>query len=277
MKTDVLDITFLQDFSPLFKSKMGVYVGNAIIRFLSVDKVNRVHANSCHLKGAEFTSALLSDPLIEVSYKIHNAGYLDELPAGSFVTVSNHPIGSLDGIILIDIFASRRPDFRVMVNGLLSNIWAMKDNFISVNPNSGNQGPDIRNVNGIRASLEHLSEGHPMGFFPAGAISFGHKRMREVRDLPWTRNVIRLIRKSHAPVIPVYFDFRNSCFFYILGKISWRIRTLRIPAEVFNKHGKTANVHLGAPISADTISSIADDDELAAFLYRRTYAAKAEG
>ncbi|MDR2497943.1 MAG: lysophospholipid acyltransferase family protein [Tannerellaceae bacterium] len=276
MKKDVLDITFLQDFSALFKSKMGVYVGNAIIKWLSVDKVNQVHANSCHLKGAEFTSALLSDPLIEVSYKIHNARYLDELPSGSFVTVSNHPIGSLDGIILIDIFASRRPDFRVMVNGLLSNIWAMNDNFISVNPNSGNQGPDIRNVNGIRASLAHLSEGHPMGFFPAGAISFGHNWMREILDLPWTRNVIRLIRKSHAPVFPVYFDFRNSIYFYILGKISWRIRTLRIPAEVFNKHGKTAHVHIGAPIPASTISSITDDDELADFLYRQTYGAKVE-
>ncbi|MDR2534170.1 MAG: hemolysin [Tannerellaceae bacterium] len=274
MRKDVLDITFLQDVSPLFRSKTGIKLGNALFKWLSIDKVNQVHANSCHLKGAEFTSALLRDPLIEVSYKIHNARYLDELPEGAFITVSNHPIGSLDGIILIDIIASRRPDFRVMVNGLLSNIRAMNDNFISVNPNSGNQGPDIRNVNGIRASLAHLGQGHPMGFFPAGAISFGHKYMKEVRDLPWTRNVIRLIRKAQAPVFPVYFDFRNSLYFYILGKISWRIRTLRIPAEVFNKHGKTAHIHIGAPIPAATISAIDDDDRLAEFLYRQTYEAK---
>jgi putative hemolysin len=98
--------------------------------------------------------------------------------------------------------------------------------------------------------------------------------MKEIRDYAWTHNVVRLIRKANVPVYPVYFDFRNSRFFYILGKISWKIRTLRIPAEAFNKQGKTAHVYIGKPIPADTIQAIKDDFELAGLLYERTYAAK---
>ncbi|MDR0538668.1 MAG: lysophospholipid acyltransferase family protein [Tannerellaceae bacterium] len=273
MRKNVLDIAYLQAVSPFFKSKAGIYTGNKLIKWLGIEKVNTVHARNSHLRGAEFTTALLKDPLINLSYEVHNAKVLDTLPPGAFITVSNHPIGSLDGVILIDIFASRRPDFRVMANGILTNIGAMKDNFISVKPNSGNQGPNVRNVNGIRMSLAHLHEGSPMGFFPSGAISFCSKN-GEIRDLPWTHNIIRLIRKASVPVYPVYFDLRNSRFFYFLGKISWRIRTLRIPAEAFNKQGRKANVYLGKPIMPEEIQTIPDDNRLAEFLYTHTYAAK---
>ena len=67
--------------------------------------------------------------------------------------------------MLIDIFASRRPDFKVMVNGVLTKIGAMGDNFVSVKPDSSNQGANLKNINGVRMSLQQLKEGHPMGFF----------------------------------------------------------------------------------------------------------------
>ena len=113
-----------------------------------------------------------------------------------------------------------------------------------------------------------------MGFFPAGGISMYNKQTKKIQDLPWTHSVIRLIRKAKVPVYPVYFDFLNSGFFYWLGRIDWRIRTLRIPAEAFNKRGRTVDVYVGEPISPEEIQNITDDKELAEFLYRRTYGAK---
>ena len=160
-----------------------------------------------------------------------------------------------------------------MVNGILSKIGAMEDSFISVVPDSHKRGANLANVNGVRLSLQRLKEGHPMGFFPAGAISFFDKQ-RRVRDLTWAHSVIRLIRKGKAPVYPVYFDFQNSSFFYWLGKISWQLRTLRIPAEVFNKRGRTVDVYIGEPISVDQIASFTDDEELANYLYNCTYNVK---
>lgn len=274
MKKNVVDIYDLQEMSPFFRSRFGTFIGKLAIKWFCVEKVNTVHANNCHLRGAEFTTALLNDPLIDISYTVHNEELLDNLPEGAFITVSNHPIGSIDGIMLIDIFASRRPDFKVMVNGVLTKIGAMEDNFISVVPDSKNQGANPANVNGVRLSLQRLREGHPMGFFPAGAISFYNKPSKAVRDLSWAHSVIRLIRKGRVSVYPVYFDFLNTNFFYWLGNIDWRIRTARIPAEAFNKRGKKVDIYIGEPITPEEIKEIPDDTDLADFLYNRTYAAK---
>lgn len=274
MKKTVVDIYDLQEMIPFFKGRVGTWLGKLLLKLLSVDMVNKVHARNCQYRGAEFTTALLKDPYIDLSYEIHNREILDSLPEGAFVTVSNHPIGSLDGIILIDIFASRRPDFKVMVNGILTKIGAMEDNFISVVPDSHKKGANPANVNGVRLSLQRLKEGHPMGFFPAGAISFYNKKDKCVRDLTWAHSVIRLVRKAKSPVYPVYFDFLNSSFFYWLGNISWQIRTLRIPTEAFNKRGRRVDVYIGNPITPEEIASFTDDKALAEFLYDRTYGAK---
>lgn len=274
MKKSVVDIDDLQKMVLFFKSRIGTWLGKLLIKWFSVDKVNRIYANHCHLRGAAFTSAMLQDPLMDIKYQIHHAERLDTLPEGAFITVSNHPVGSIDGIILIDIMAARRPDFCVMVNGILTNIGAMEDNFIPVKPDSNKKGADLRNVNGVRLSLERIKEGHPMGFFPAGAISFYDKQAKAIRDLPWTHSVIRLIRKTDVPVYPIHFDFVNTRFFYWLGRISWKIRTLRIPAEAFNKKKKVLDVYIGEPIGPWLIRQIQDDTELARFLYEKTYNAK---
>ncbi|MDR1406585.1 MAG: lysophospholipid acyltransferase family protein [Tannerella sp.] len=274
MKKTVIDIQDLQEHIPFFKSRLGIFLAKRILRWLSIDRVNQIHTNHCDLRGAAYTSAMLSDPLMDVKYKIHHEERLDTLPEGTFITVSNHPIGSLDGIILIDIFASRRPDFKVMVNGVLTKIGAMADNFIPVTPKTDDRNsPHVVNVNGVRLSLARLKDGHPMGFFPAGAMSFIDRR-RQIRDLPWSHSVIRLIKKAKAPVYPVYFDCRNSTFFYLLGKISWKIRTLRVAVEAFNKHGKTLDVYIGEPIPAHALQQFTNDEELGAFLYGKTYGAK---
>ena len=274
MKESVIDIDDLKEISPFFRTTFGKWIGKIAIKLSGVGRVNRVHRNSCHLRGAAFTSALLKDPEIDLQYKLHHAERLDNLPEGAFITVSNHPIGSLDGIMLIDIIASRRPDFKVMVNGVLTKVGAMKDNFISVQPDTKRQGGNLANMGGVRLCMKQIQEGHPMGFFPAGGISMYNKQTKKIQDLPWTHSVIRLIRKAKVPVYPVYFDFLNSGFFYWLGRIDWRIRTLRIPAEAFNKRGRTVDVYVGEPISPEEIQNITDDKELAEFLYRRTYGAK---
>jgi len=274
MKSTVLNVQDIQQKASFFKGRIGAFAAKWLFKWLAIDKVNRIHANHCHLRGAAFTSAMLADPLMNVKYRIYNAERLDTLPDGAFITVSNHPIGSLDGIILIDIFASRRPDFKVMVNGFLTHIGAMTDNFVSVTPKTDDTDSTTpASVNGVRIALGRLRNGHPIGFFPAGAMSFINKK-KQIRDLPWSLSVVRLIRKTKVPVYPVLFDCRNSSFFYFLGKISWKIRTLRVAIEAFNKRGKTLDVHIGEPISPQIVSGFTDDEELANFLYNKTYAAK---
>jgi putative hemolysin len=275
MKKTVLDLEYFQRKAPFLRTRFGVYLLKKIFHWTGMDMVNRIHANHCRLRGAAFTTAMLNDPLMDVHYEVHNREILQQLPEGAFVTVSNHPIGSLDGIILTDIFASIRPDFRIMVNEFLAHISAMEDNFISVIPRTDDsRDGNRRNVNGIRLSLAQLKNGHPMGFFPAGAMSFYDRKRKMVRDLPWTHSVIRLIRKAGVPVFPVYFDCLNSRFFYRLGRINWKLRILRVAKEAFNKKGKLLHVYIGNLIPPEKISQFEDDIALANFLYDSTYGAK---
>jgi putative hemolysin len=272
MNSTVIDLNFFQEKAPILKTRLGSWFLKKLFYWAEIDKVNKIHGNHCDLRGSAFTSAMLADPLMDVKYNVHNKEILDTLPQGAFITVSNHPIGSLDGIILIDIFAKIRPDFKVMVNEILARISAMSDNFISVIPRiGGNQDPNQRNVNGIRLSLEQLLNGHPMGFFPAGAISFYNKKLKQVRDLTWEHGIIRLIRKAAVPVYPVYFDCLNSEIFYQWGRISWKLRHLCMAKEAFNKKGQTLDVHIGQPITPEIIQSYGNDSDLANFLYNATY------
>ena len=80
MKESVVDIHDLQEAAPFFKSRFGSFLGKVLIKWLSIDKVNKAHAHNCHLRGAEFTTALLNDPLIDIKYDLHNAEVLDHLP-----------------------------------------------------------------------------------------------------------------------------------------------------------------------------------------------------
>ena len=77
MKESVVDIHDLQEAAPFFKSRFGSFLGKVLIKWLSIDKVNKAHAHNCHLRGAEFTTALLNDPLIDIKYDLHNAEVLD--------------------------------------------------------------------------------------------------------------------------------------------------------------------------------------------------------
>ena len=275
MKSHVLDFEDFQKMAPFFKTRIGFYLLKKIFRWTDMNKVNRIHANHCHLRGSAYTTAMLNDPLMDVRYEVHNREVLDQLPEGAFITVSNHPIGSLDGIILIDIFASVRPDYRLMVNEILSYVTAMSDNFIAVlHKTKVTPDKNHKNLNSIRLSFAHLKNGHPMGFFPAGSMSFYNRKQKKICDLPWTHSVIRLIQKANVPVIPVYFDCLNSKFFYLLGRISWKLRQLRVAKEAFNKKGQTLHVYLGQPIPSETINLHKDVHSLADFLYKTTYSSK---
>ena len=245
---------------------------NWLLHFLSVDKVNAVHAKCCDTPGPEFVRRLLFEEF-HIKLRIDGQDVLDHLPEGAFITVSNHPFGALDGITLIHLIASRRPEFRVMVNMILNQITAMRPNFIAVDAWSS-QDPKKRqvSVNGIRQAIRMLKNGEPVGFFPAGAMSKTNWRGRLV-DREWQPTILQIIQRAKVPVIPIFFHGSNSWWFNFLGHAFWPGRSLRLPAEVWRKVGKEIHVSVGQPISVEEQAAhSASPEELGQFLRERTYA-----
>jgi putative hemolysin len=256
--------------SPLFKGKWGNSLAKLIIRIFAMDKVNDVYAKSCHYQGAEFASHLLKD--LGVQYQVGYAERLQHLPEGAFITVSNHPYGGLDGIMLIDLMVQLRPDYKLMVNKMLSFVEAMDVNFISVKPKVGKRNTDpMAGINGIRETLMCLEEGHPVGFFPAGAVSMFQFKYFKVRDRKYQRSILKLIRTANVPVVPIRFYGHNSAFFYFLGLINWRIRLIRMPYELFNKGGHPHRIGIGHTIKVEEIDQCVDDESLGILLQKAVY------
>jgi putative hemolysin len=245
-----IDLKDMETLSPVFRGRYGHRLAELFMRIVAIDKVNNIYDSLSDYYGVEFVRELLK--ALGIKYVIGNAGRLDHLSKGAFITVSNHPYGGLDGIMLIDLIAGKRPEFKLMVNRKLAAVNTLKDNFISVAP-TGNKKKaiDTASISGIRATLLHLKNGHPIGFFPSGAVSDLSLRDLSVRDRKWQNSIINLIQSVKVPVIPIHFFDKNSQFFYLLGLINWRIRLMRMPHEVFNKRGQVHRVGIGNLISVE--------------------------
>ena len=244
---------------------------NRLLKFLSVDKVNAVHAKCCDTPGPEFVKRLLFDEF-KICLRIDNEQVLDHLPEGAFITVSNHPFGALDGIALIYLITRRRPKFKVMVNMILNRIGAMRPNFIAVDAWASND-PAKRavSVNGIREALRQIKSGEPIGFFPAGAMS-KTTLCHGLQDRPWQKSILQLIERAKVPVVPIFFHGSNSAWCNFLGHACWPARSLRLPAEVFRKVGTEMHISIGEPISPEEQARHSQSPKaLGDFLRQRTY------
>ncbi len=214
---------------------------------------------------------LLDD--FNIKLRIDNEQVLDNLPEGAFITVSNHPFGALDGISLIHMVASRRPEYKVMVNMILNHITAMRPNFIAVDQTaSDDPAKKAVSIRGIREAIKQVRSGQPIGFFPAGAMSKVNWKW-QLNDREWQPNIIRLIEQLKVPVIPIYFHGTNSFLFNLLGVTLWQLRTLRLPSEVWRKCNSTIHVSVGNPISVEEqMKHQGSTEEFGEWLKAQTYA-----
>ena len=242
--------------SPLFRGKAGRSMGHSVMRLLSIDKANALYDRHCHLSGPDFAYSVLRELGIEYDVFAETSEVLTqigELRRGMpFITISNHPYGSIDGIILADYFGHLCPNYKLMVNRVLSRIEALSPSFIPVTPaDATHHSPTTASIRGIRHALTQLRSGGSLGVFPAGAVSDLSLRVRCVRDREWQPAIIRLIAKAQVPILPVRFFDGNSLFYYSLGLIDWRARLLRLPAEVFNKAGCPTRLSIAPLISVE--------------------------
>lgn len=263
--------------SPVFKGKMGRRLAKAIFRIAAIDKINLLNDRNEAYRGALFARSMLED--LRVHYEIGNAGRLDHLPEGAFISISNHPYGAMDGIIMMDMLGHIRPEIKFMVNKLLYLIKPLQDNEIAVDPTGSERtGATATSIAGTREALMQLRDGKPLGILPAGAVSdLSIREGFKIRDRQWQEAAIKLIQKAKVPILPFKYLDRNSNFFYSLGLLDWRIRILRLPHEVFNKHRKPQRVVIGELISVEEQQSYKDLDSFGEFLRRRVYELKAPG
>ncbi|MDL2252064.1 lysophospholipid acyltransferase family protein [Odoribacter sp. OttesenSCG-928-J03] len=245
----------------------GSLVAKALMHLLGFNKLNKLYSNLDGKSPEEFLDQLIDELGVHIEI---NDEDLQKIPAsGNFITVSNHPFGGIDGIILIRLLSKIRPDYKVMANFLLKKIEPIKDYFLGVNPFEDQK--KISSTSGIKEALRHLEAGHPLGMFPAGEVSAYQADSNIIEDKEWSQSAIKMIKKAKLPVVPVYFKGSNSLLFYLLGLIHPILRTVKLPSELLNKKNTVIKVRIGSPISVETQDSFTDIIQYGKFLRAKTY------
>ncbi len=253
------------------KGFFGTCVAGLAYGFLGLGKINRLFDGAADYQGREFADHLLENMHISMDIA---PDQLENIPkTGGFVVVSNHPFGGIEGVMLLSAIAKVRPDFKIMANFILSHIPNLKENFFAVNPFEKN--PEWKSsVGGIKGAIQHIADGKGLGVFPAGEVSRYHGHDYP-EDLPWSTSIARIIKNAGVPVIPVFWEGRNSKLFYAVDKIHSMMGTARLTRELANKEGTRFNLQIGKPILPSEVAQYEKPADLAAYLRSRSYALEA--
>ncbi|MBO4537087.1 MAG: lysophospholipid acyltransferase family protein [Bacteroidales bacterium] len=264
------------------RGPVGWLLASLAMWVFGFNKVNKANDRCKQYKGPEFSEHILKEAGVSYSLKPQQYDYIPQ--DGPFIVVSNHPIGSADGMILNAVIGTMRTDFKIMANFVLSLIPSLKESFFSVNPfTEGALSGRSSSLAGIRQAMEHLSAGGALGLFPAGEVSTYQRPDRRtalskhtIEDIPWPESIVKLIRNANVPVVPVYFEAKNSKWFHFVGRIHPMLRTLNLPNELFNKKGQTIPMRIGKPIMPNELAEYPEISQLGGYLRSRVYAMEVE-
>ncbi len=246
---------------------VGTFIGWLIMKTLRISACNRIYDKHKHLNGLKFINALLEE--FEVNFEIPEEDLRRIPKTGAFITVSNHPLGGIDGILLLKLVLEQRPDYKIIANFLLHRIEPLKPYVMPVNPFE-NKKEVKSSVSGFKNAILHLKENQALGIFPAGEVST-YKEDKRITDKPWEEAAMKLIKKAEVPVVPIYFHAKNSLLFYKLAKLNPTFRTAKLPSELLTQRERVIKVRVGNPISINDQKELETLEDFTAFLRKKTY------
>lgn len=244
-------------------------------RALKLDFLNWVY-DSVTSRSAErhFSDRCLD--VLGINYKFSEE-LLTRIPqTGPLVVVANHPFGAIDGIILNSLLRRVRSDVKLLGTTMLSRMPAYAPDFFFVD-NFSTKEAAAKNVGSMKAAMRWVRDGGVLGVFPSGEVSHLTLKTLQVSDPEWIPGIGRLIQKTGAAVLPIFFDGRNSDLFQFLGLIHPRLRTAWLAREVERARHTTVALRIGSLIPAGKIESFDDAKEMVSYLRMRTYILRAQG
>jgi len=242
-------------------------------KFVPVEKVRELYRRVQRSPEGFGLENLLAEMQVELRV---DAADTARIPSkGPVVVVADHPVGMLDGALLAVLLARIRPDVKVMTHYLLRDVPELAQHCIFVDPFESVDAPRADRIQTNRRALWEaliwLRNGGMLAAFPAGEVSQWQFPQGPIADPGWNDTTVRLIRRTGATALPVYFCGRNSVSFHLFGMIHPRLRTAFLLQEFLQQAGRTVEVRVGSEILHDSVAGIEDDREAIEYLRWRTY------
>jgi putative hemolysin len=246
---------------------LGTGIAWLLMKVTRLSRINYIYNRNKHKSDIDFLNGLLYD--FQIRFEIPKED-LKRLPKnGAYISVSNHPLGGIDGILLLKLMLGQRKDFKIIANFLLQRIKPLDPYILPVNPFE-NRKELKSSLAGFKNSLLHLKNGHPLGVFPAGEVST-LKEGKLIVDKTWEPAVIKLIQRAEVPIVPIYFHAKNSPLFYKLSSLSELLRTAKLPSELLTQKNRVIKIRIGKPISVKAQKEQLTLEGFSDFIRRKTY------
>ena len=189
---------------------------------------------------------------------------------GPLVFVANHPFGVIDGTILCDIASRHRGEFRILINALLCRDSDLSPYFLPIDFDDTREAANT-NIRSKREALATLGRGGAILIFPAGAITTRRRGgFGPPTEFPWSTFTAKLIRRSEATVVPLFFHGTNSRLFHFASGLHEALRASLLIHEARNKIGRDFHVRVGDPLSHADLEHL-DRAEMTRFLQQHTW------
>jgi len=238
-------------------------------KILHQDEINSFIDRHGHLTSFDFVEAIIK----EFGVKVDIRG-LEHYPAqGGCIVASNHPLGGLDAMALMDAIGKKRKDIKFIVNDVLLKLKNLEDLFIGVNKHGKNSAETLDTIDSLYAS------DITMLIFPAGLVS-RKQNDGTIKDLIWKKSFITKSKKHERDIIPVHIKGNNTRFFYNLARLRGKlgikanIEMFYLVDEMYKQKGHHITVTFGKSIPASVFTKEKTDQEWAQLMREHIYKLK---
>jgi len=177
---------------------------------------------------------------------------------GSLVITANHPHGLVDGMVLAELIGKVRTDYKILTRSLLTGVKQI-DQFMIPVPFDHEENALKKSLEMRKKAMDHLEKGGVIVVFPSGKVASSETMFGNVVEGEWNPFTAKLIQKSGANVLPIFFPGANSRIYQIANQISATLRQGLLIYEVVHAMNKPQKPLVGDLIKQNELSSWQDD------------------
>ena len=234
-----LDAILTQYAPSMWKKAPSIFRGSIVRllqKILSLDLIENFLSLHHGIRGFNLLDDIFE--FLDASFLV-SSKELERIPSsGRVVCISNHPLGGLDGLVILKAIHEVRPDVRIVANNVLLTLDGLSELFLPVDVfSSSRMKTDFQRID------KALEQNEAVVFFPAAEVS--RLSLRGIKDTQWHAGAVWFAQRHQAPILPLHVSARNSSFFYGISMISKNASTFLLPHELLKKNKKPVRLHIG--------------------------------